>query len=162
MFKQALSNTFVFMAFFAVGTAAFILAILAGELHSYYAGRSNLQKAYHRIDQLEQLNSDYDAAIKYLATDPNVIARLAGPTLGREPNETDTAYPKASLQFLAIAKQAVAEKTETKTQDGVPRWLKRCNQPKLRWLLFTSGICLILTSFVCFRMKKQPADNPRG
>ena len=148
---QGFGYTLAFMAFFAIGTSAFILAILAGELRDYYAGRSDLEKAEQKIKDLELLNSDYDAAMEHLENDPEVIERLAAPTLGKEPEREDTAYPKAGPKFLALAKQAGEEKEDS---SGVPVWLERCNDPVLKKLLLGSGVCLILISFVCFRLRK--------
>jgi hypothetical protein len=96
---------------------------------------------------------DYDALLKRLKEDPNlIIERLAPATFGTEPEDPNTVYPRANSRQLAAARKALIEESNRKTAEAaMPQWLRRCCEPRNRILLFVSGVVLVLISFVCFR-----------
>lgn len=107
--------------------------------------------------RLKSLIADYDALTSRLEKDPNlVIERVAPATLGTEPADSNAIYPKVTAEQLAAAKKALTEDIEPdQTEPAVPEWLRRCNEPRHRIILFLAGAFLILVSFVWFGSAKQ-------
>ena len=72
-------------------------------------------------------------------------------TLGTEPNDPNTVYPKARAGELAIARKAlVAQAEQEPAGPEIPIWLQRCSDPPKRIALFIAGAGLVLIALVCF------------
>ena len=141
----------LFAVFFSVGTAGLATSVLCEDLLRYYLYKQLLAQAEQNLDKLKSLNKEYDALLKNIQSDPNMLDRAAMAVLGQRPDEPNAVYPKASPQQLAAAKQALAEINESQLEEPAePNWLKRIVEPSKRLTLFISGAALVLISFVCF------------
>jgi len=156
MLKQNIIRTFLFVAFFSIGAAVLGVSILVDDLLRYHHNRQLLETAKRNLQRLELLNSDYDALLQQLQADANFVKRIAPATVGSEPAEVDTIYPKATAEQLAAAQKVLSEDlARQRTQPTVPNWLRRCSQPWRRTVLFLAGTFLILISFVSFSPAKE-------
>jgi len=144
------------MVFFAIGAAALSGSILCDDLIKYYQNKRLLEKTEISLKQLQSLNDDYDALLEQLKKDPNFIDRIAPVTLGTEPNEENTIYPKVSPEQLALARKALTKDDDSADEKPIlPEWLARSSEPRRRLLLFIAGGVLILVSFACFGPVKE-------
>ncbi|UCE99024.1 MAG: hypothetical protein JSV82_07530 [Planctomycetota bacterium] len=160
MQRQNIIRLSLFVVFFSIGAAALSGSVLCCDLLRYYRNRQLLKAAEESLEDLTMLNADYDALLGELQSDPNVLKRIAPATLGTEPAEPNTVYPKASDEQLAAARRALAKDMERQLPktDMVDR-LARCSGPAERIILFLAGAFLILISFVCFGPAKQPSGE---
>src|SRR4030042_4929 len=99
---------FLFTVFFGIGAAAVSLAILCDDLNEYYRNRLVLRSQQKSLVKMEQLDKDYDAVLRHLEEDPNLVRRLGPATLGIEPNDANTIYPGASPEQLDAARQVAS------------------------------------------------------
>jgi hypothetical protein len=160
MQRQNILRMFLFVVFFGIGTAAVAASILYDDLLGYYRNKQLLRSAEETLDKLESLNADYDALLKQLEENPSTLDRIAPATLGTEPNEPNTVYPKVTAEQLDAARKVLAKDLEQQQSKAeVPEWIVRCSEPSKRIILFLAGAFLILISFICFGPAKQ---NPRG
>ena len=151
MQSQDIIRVFLFAVFFSIGAAALSCSVLCDDLLRYYRNRELLESEKNLSNQLESLNADYDALLEQLRKDPNLIRRIAPATLGMEPNDANTIYPRATAGQLAAARKALAESSNrNSTEPKVPVWLTRCSEPYRRIILFFAGAALILIAFICF------------
>jgi len=143
----------LFFLFFCIGAASLGSSILCDDLIQYYQNKQLLRTAQESLERLESLNMDYDALLKRLKEDPNLIVeRLAPATFGSEPEDPNTVYPRARSRQLAAARKALMEESNSRpARADMPQWLRRSSEPRNRILLFISGVVLVLISFVCFR-----------
>ena len=159
---QNIIRTLLFVVFFSVGAAAVGGSVLCDDLVKHYRNKHYLRQARRLTAQLEALDDDYDALLTQLENDPNIIERLAPATLGADREEPNTAYPRATAQELATAKQLLAEIAEQEPNSPMmPTWLARSSEPGRRKYLFAAGAILILLSFTCFARLKPP-DPQQG
>jgi hypothetical protein len=151
---------FLFVVFFSIGAAALSASILFADLLRYYNNREMLKAEKELSSRLKSLNADYDALLKQLRNDPNLIDRIANVTLGKDDNDANTIYPKATAEQLAAARKALTEETSTEPTDTtLPQWLTRCREPRRRTMLFFAGAGLILISFICFGSAKEKKEE---
>ncbi len=156
MLKQNIIRTFLFVAFFSVGAAALGVSILVDDLLRYYQNRQLLEAARKNLRRLELLTSDYDSLLQQLQDDADFVKRIAPATVGSEPMDSNAVYPKATAEQLAAAQKVLSEDlARQRTQPTVPKWLRRCSQPRRRTVLFLSGAFLILISFIFFSPAKE-------
>jgi hypothetical protein len=140
-----------FAVFFSIGAAALGVAVLCDDFVQYCRNRQLLREAELSLQHLESLNLDYDALLQQLEQDPDLLKRIAPVTLGTQPADPNTAYPKARAQELAGARRALMEQAEQEpARLELPVWLQRCSEPAKRMILFIAGASLILISLVCF------------
>ena len=158
---RAVIQAVLFFLFFSIGAASLSSSILCDDLIRYYRNKQLLKTAQDSLSRLESLNTDYDALLKRLEEDPNlVVERLAPATYGTGSEDPNTVYPRATSQQLAAAHKALMEESNQKpTEAAMPQWLRRCSKPRNRILLFTSGVVLVLISFVCFRPAERTFDK---
>ena len=153
-------RTFFFCAFFGIGAAALSGSVLCDVLLKFYRGKLLLHAQQQRTDDLKSLIADYNALLAEIEKDPNFAKRVAPATLGAEPNDEDTIYPRATVEQLQATRKILMEESNRKLDEpAVPRWLTRCSEPRRRIMLFVAGAFLILISFVCFgpaEQKNQP------
>jgi hypothetical protein len=143
----------LFFLFFSIGAASLSSSVLCDDLVQYYRNKQFLNEAQESLKRLESLNTDYDALLERLKEDPNLIVdRLAPATFGSKSDDPNIVYPRATSQQLVAARQALMDESSRKPAEvEMPQWLRRCREPRNRILLFTSGVVLVLISFVCFR-----------
>lgn len=150
--RKVIQAVFFFL-FFSIGVASLGSSVLCDDLVQYYQNKQFLRTAQESLNRLESLNTDYDVLLERLKEDPNlVIDRLAPATFGTESEDPNTVYPRATSRQLATARKALMEESNREPDETVmPQWLRRSSEPRNRFLLFISGVVLILISFVCFR-----------
>jgi len=160
MQKQNVIRTILFALFFSIGAASLSCSLLCEDLAKYYRNKQLSEVAQQYLDKLESLNIDYDVLLSQLENDPNLIKRIAAATLGIEPEDANTIYPRPTSEQLAAARK-VLEKNLSQQQNEtvVPGWLIRCNEPRNRIILFLAGTGLILTSFACFAPTQNIKDD---
>ena len=107
-------------------------------------------------DRLRSLNTDYDVLLQQLRDDPNFVKRIAPATLGEAPENEDVSYPRATIENLAAAEEALRDPNEQLAKPVMPGWLTRCRQPLRRIFLFVCGACLVLVALVWFGPTRQP------
>lgn len=146
-----------FIVFFSIGAAVLSATVLCDDAVEYFHNRALLIQADTNLKKLQTLDSDYDTVLNQVEGDPCQLARLAPATLGIEPNEPNTVYPRATADKLAAAKRALIEKPDEQTnQESAPPWLGLCCQWPRRHILFFAGAALVLISFVFFGPTKKP------
>jgi hypothetical protein len=161
MRRHAFLHFFFFVTFFSIGAGALGLAVLAGDFVQYCRNRQLLHEAELSQRRLESLTTEYDALLQQLENNPDLLKRLAPMTLGTAPGDPNTAYPKARADELAGARKTLAEQVQHEpAPPEVPVWLKRCNEPAKRMILFIAGASLVLISLVCFTA--DPRETPRA
>jgi hypothetical protein len=148
-----------FVTFFSIGAGALGIAVLCDDLVQYCRNRQLLRAAELSLRQLESLNADYDGLLQQLESNPDLVKRLAPVTLGTEPADPNTAYPRAQAQELAVARKTLAEEAQQDpAPPEIPVWLQRCSEPAKRMILFIAGASLVLISLVCFTT--DPRHSP--
>ena len=146
----------LFAVFVGIGAAAMYASIVCDELVEHYHRKQLLQAEKQGTEQLKSLNADYDTLLGQLEKDPNLIKRIAPATLGTEPEDEDTAYPKATPQQLDAARKVLMQDSNSQPiEPTVPDWLSRCSQQPRQIILFLSGAFLILISFIFFGSARQ-------
>jgi hypothetical protein len=159
MQRQGILYILLFVVFFSIGAAALGAAVLCDDFIQYCRNKSLLQEGETSIKRLESLNAEYDALLQELEKDPNLLQRIVPVTLGTEPNDPNTAYPKARSGELAIARKALlAQAEEEPAVPTIPVWLQRCSEPPKRITLFIAGASLVLISMVCFTSADTEED----
>ncbi len=150
--RKVIQAVFFFL-FFSIGVASLGSSVLCDDLVQYYQNKQLLRTAQESLNRLESLNTDYNVLLERLKEDPNlVIDRLAPATFGAESEDPNTVYPRVTSRQLAAARKALMEESNREpAETAMPEWLRRSSEPRNRFLLFISGVVLILISFVCFR-----------
>lgn len=146
----------LFVVFFGIGTAALTAATLYDDLLRYYRNKQLLRSSEETLNKLKSLNADYDALLKQLEENPDLLERIAPATLGTEPADENTVYPKVTAEQLDAARKVLAKDLERQQSEAeMPEWIIRCSEPSKRIILFSAGAFLILISFICFGPTKQ-------
>jgi hypothetical protein len=110
-------------------------------------------------DKLKSLIEDYQALLEQFERDPNIYDRITPIELGSDREDANTVYPRPSRQLIAKTNE-VLQASDSKQESRLFTVLNRCNQPRLRLMLFISGALLVLVSFVCFSpMRPQPSEQ---
>ena len=161
MQSRNIIRTFLFVIFSFIGATVLCGSIICDDLLGRYQLENQLKKSEELLQRLESLNTDYDFLLRQLNNDPNFIKRLAPATLGTEPADQNTVYPKATAEQLAAARKALAKQSDQETTEPtVPRWLVRCSEPNKRIILALAGALLVLTSFIFFCPARQSHSTP--
>lgn len=151
MQRHGILHLFLFAFFFSVGAVALGGAVLCDSLIQYYRNQHYLSEAERSLERLESLNAEYDALLERLESDPNLYRRLAPVALGTEPEDPNAIYPKARARELALARKALAARTQDEPNEpATPLWLQRCSEPRRKMALFIAGAGLVLVSLVFF------------
>lgn len=149
-----------FIVFFSIGATVLSATVLCDDAIEYFHNKALLKQADANLKKLETLDSDYDTVLKQLEGDPCQLARLVPATLGIEPNEPNTVYPRATADKLAAAKRALIERPDEQTnEESIPPWLDSCCRWPRRHILFFAGAALVLISFMFFGPTRQPTHS---
>ncbi len=154
MHKAEVWRTVFFCLFVGVGLVALTASILADELLELYLYKAEIRRKEEFNKRLQKLTAEYESVIKQIEDDPNILARLAGVSLGIEPNSVDTAFPRAPEHARLIAEKILLQQQSKADEPAPPDWLMRCNEPLARTIMFLCAAGLIIVSFVCFGAKK--------
>ena len=156
---QKVVHFLLFVIFFSVGAGALGAAALCDDLILYWRNEHLVEQAHLSLDRLRSLNDEYDALLQELQDDPNLLKRIAPATLGTQPEDPNAVYPKARARELAVARRALMDETGESSQDAeIPKWLRRCSEPRHRIALFLAGAGLVLISLVFFTPKADPGQ----
>jgi hypothetical protein len=155
MRKADVWRTVFFCLFVGAGLAALTVSILADEMLDLYLYKVEIQKNRLANERLQKLSAEYDSVIKQIEDDPNILTRLAGVSLGIEPNSVETAYPRVPERARRLAELIMLEQQKKTEQPSPPAWLLRCTEPLPRTIMFLCSVGLIITSFVCFGTRKH-------
>ena len=156
MQRQNILQTLLFVVFFGIGAAALSISVLCDDLVRYYTDRWLLKTAKASLNRMDSLKADYDVVLEQVDKDPNLIKRIAPATLGTEPDDEETIYPKATAEQLDAARKVLTEDSDRQVEDSmIPVWLARCSKPLQRVILFLSGGFLVLISFIWFGSASQ-------
>ena len=151
MLRHSILRFLVFVVFFSSGAAALGGAVLCDDFIRYCHNKQIVKQTEESIRRLESLNAEYDVLLEQLESNPDLLQRIAPVTLGTEPNDPNTVYPRARAKDLAIARKVVMDQADEEPADAtIPKWLQRCSDPPKRIILFIAGASLILISMVCF------------
>ncbi len=156
---QTIVRTFLFCVFFSIGAVVMSGSTLCDVLQRYYLGKHLLEAQQQRTNHLKSLIADYNALLEEIEKDPNFAKRIAPATLGTEPNDADTVYPRATVEQLAATRKVLMEDSQRLVKPAIPEWLGRCSEPWRRITLFVAGAVLILISFVCFGPSGQKSTQ---
>ncbi len=160
MHRQNTVQAVLFGIFFVIGASALSGSVLCGDLVQYYQNRRVLRSVEESLERLRALNTDYDAVLRQLERDPNLVRHIAPAILGTQPEgeDEDVVYPKATDEQLAAVRRILSrEKTGQPPEPEMPRWIIRCSRMPQRVILFLAGGFLVLVSFVFFG--PRPAAN---
>jgi hypothetical protein len=157
---QVVLRYIFFCLFFAIGSGAMTLAILAGEINDYYHSKDLLTETLQQIESIKSLTAQYDAQLSQIEKDPNILSRLKLVTIGEKPHAEDTVFPKAS-ELDAAAAALFEDQKNTEQLPDVPQWTQRISHTKIRKALFGAGAVLVLLAFVFFGTTK-PAFVPKS
>lgn len=125
-----------------------------------YRNKQLLIADQQTVKRLKSLTDDYDALLKLLREDPNLVKRLASGTLGTDPPDQNTVYPTATPEQLNAARKALTEDSDRQiSEPTLPHWLTRCSKGPQRIILFVAGAALILVSFIWFGSAKPPRQK---
>jgi hypothetical protein len=161
MRRQDALHYLVFIIFFGMGAVALGASVLCEDLIRYCRDRNLVEDSRRSIERLTELNKEYDALLEQLEQNPELIRRIATPALGKEPNDPNTAYPRARAQELKVARQALIDQSsKDKPLPEVPGWLLRCAEPRRRISLFVAGASLVIISLVCFTPERRRVSVP--
>ena len=156
MKRYTFLRSILFAVFFVVGASALTAVLLYPDMVQHYKNKQHYKALQESNIHLDELSIDYDMLTYQLLTDPNLVERIRIATLGKEPNTTDTAYPRPTAEQLAVATQALNKQTQNQPPaPELPKWITRCQSPALRATLFIAGVGLILISFICFNAPKN-------
>jgi len=151
MQRYSILRFLVFVVFFSSGAAGLGAAVLCDDFIQYCHNRQVVKQAELSVHRLESLNAEYDVLLEQLQSNPELLQRIAPVTLGTEPNDPNTVYPRARARDLTIARKAVMDQADEEPADAtIPAWLLRCSDPPRRIILFIAGASLILIAMVCF------------
>jgi len=142
----------LFCIFFTIGAAAIALSVLVDpEISNYYQNRVHLARIEEGNERIRHLTEQYDAQIKQLQQDPQLLAKLQTITFGRQPAADGAVLPTASDENLTAAKEALLKDLDRQKQQALtPDWVLRCAEPRNRKVIFTAGAALLLTTFIFF------------
>ncbi len=159
MLSQRILHFLLFVLFFSVGAGALGAAALCDDLILYWRNERLVEQAHRSLDRLRSLNDEYDALLKELQDDPNLLKRIAPATLGTQPEDPNAVYPKARARELALARRALMDQTGLPPEEAaIPQWLQRCSEPRHRIALFLAGAGLVLISLVFFTPKPDATE----
>jgi hypothetical protein len=147
----------LFVILFSIGAVSLAVATLYPDLVRYYQYKQILNSSRESVEQLELLNARYDALLKNIEADPNILSRVAGTIAGVEPADANVIHPRATAEELAAAKAALEKYDDESTAEQLPEYMQRLAQPRYRISMFICGCGLVLVAFICF----GPANESR-
>ncbi len=141
----------MFVILFSIGAVSLALAVLYPDLLRYYRYNQLLQSARQSVADLESLNARYDALLKNIEEDPDILSRAAPAVIGAEHVDANAVYPHATAEELAAARDALEKYDQKKAaEQPLPQYLQRLGRPRYRIIMFVCGCGLILIAFICF------------
>jgi hypothetical protein len=156
----------LFVILFSIGAVALAVAALYPDLMRYYRYNRLLQSARESVAQLKSLTAQYDALLKNIENDPNILSRAAPAVIGAEPVDSNAVYPRATTQELAAAREALEKHSnDAFVERPLPEYLQRLGRPRYRIVMFICGCGLVLVAFICFgptaNTGPETISNPR-
>ena len=149
---QNLIKTWLFSIFFSAAATTLAIVMLTDELMTYTKNKQLLNKQLIVSQKLQSLNGDYDALLKQISKNPNLLDRVT--KTGSQNNDPNILYPDANDQQL-LKTETLLQKLSQNTPETIPIWLQRCSNKKNRAILFVCGALLATIAFACFRKKSN-------
>jgi hypothetical protein len=149
----------LFVVFFITGAVSLALAVLYPDLLRYYRYNQLLESTRESVAKLESLNAQYDALLKNIEQDPNILSRAAPAVIGSEPVDSNAVYPHAAAEprLVGAAREAMEKYDEQKASElPLPQYLQRLGRPSYRIIMFVCGCGLVLIAFICFGPAQKP------
>ena len=139
-------------------------SILFEDLRRYCENKKLLRSAEQSLQELASLNADYDALLKELKQDPNLLQRVAPVALGVKLQDSNTVYPRLTPEQLDAARKALTEggREAPPAHSLLNRLLERLSRPWRRTMLSIAGSALILVSVVWFGASKKGIPGAAG
>jgi len=157
---QSMIRFVAFVITFGVGAGSLALSALCNDLIQFYGNKQALAQEQQQLVALEAKVQVYDALLKNMKTDPDVVQRIAPAVLGIKSDDPNTAYPLTGVQELFVAREMLRKEKNEKDGRIVPSWLIRCRDQKRRTALFLAGGILVLIAFACFGIVR-PQDTEK-
>ena len=142
----------LFAVFFLAGAGAVVLSILSEpELANYYHNKAMLEVTRQQNEKIKSLTEQYDAQVRFIESEPNVLERLRPMMLGKQPQADDIVFPHIQNETLRTETEEILNSIEQPPQaDPTPAWLERILVPRIRQSLFFSGAGLVLVACIFF------------
>ncbi len=147
---QNLIKTWLFIIFFSAAAITLAIAMLTDELMTYTKNKQLLNKQLAVSQKLQSINDDYDALLKQISQNPNLLDRVTKTV--PQNDDPNMLYPAATDQQL-LKTEILLQKLNQKEPETIPIWLQRCSNKKNRAILFVCGALLAAIAFGCFRKK---------
>jgi len=147
---QNLIKTWLFIIFFSAAAITLAIAMLTDELMTYAKNKQLLNKQLAVSQKLQSINNDYDALLKQISQNPNLLDRVTKTV--PQNDDPNMLYPAATDQQL-LKTETLLQKLNQKKPEAIPIWLQRCSNKKNRAILFVCGALLATIAFGCFRKK---------
>ncbi|MCF7973700.1 MAG: hypothetical protein K9N55_07785 [Phycisphaerae bacterium] len=151
---QSFIRFIAFVITFGVGAGALTFSALCNDLILYFSNKQQLALEQQQLLSLEEKVQVYDALLKNIKTDDDVMQRIAPAVLGLQSDDPNTAYPLTGLQELEAAREMLQQGKKNADMPVMPPWLIRCSEQRHRTTLFLAGGILVLTAFACFGLVK--------
>lgn len=150
---QSLIRFIAFLITFGVGAGALTLSVLCDDLARFLTNKQVLTQEQDKLAALKNKVEVYDALLKNLKQDPDLVQRIAPAVLGIEIEDPNTAYPLTGVYELAVAKEVLKD-NENIASLAMPAWFVRSCEERRRTALFLAGGVLVLIAFACFGLVK--------
>jgi hypothetical protein len=153
---EAILRLLLFVICSAVGILSISLATLGQEWKSLYDTKAAVIQTERNNVKIEQIIKDHEVLTGQIATDPNILAKLAPLTLGSDVNDPNERRANITAEMLDRAKAVLNSQDDAGSLPQPPIWLQRSTTGENRVILFVCGAGLVLVSFACFgKMKKN-------
>ena len=159
---EAVLRLLLFMICSAAGILALSLAVLGPEWKSLYDTEAAVAQTERNNLKIEQIIKDHEILTEQIASDANILAKIAPLTLGSGTQDPNEPIAKITAETLSRAKAVLNRQDNTPGDPQVPIWLQRSTTKNNRIILFTCGAGLVIVSFACFgKMKVKKFRKPQ-
>ena len=153
---EAILRLLLFVVCSAVGILSIALATLGHEWESLYDTKAAVIQTERNNVKIEQIIKDHEVLTGQIATDPNILAKIAPLTLGSDVNDPNERRANITAEMLDRAKAVLNSEDDAASLPQPPIWLQRSTTDENRIILFVCGAGLVVVSFACFgKMKKN-------
>lgn len=151
MRMESFTRFILFCIFFVFGLGAFSLSILCEDIRLYYSSKEDMNNVQASLETLAMLDEDYEALLERIESDPELLQQVIDSTFGNVEQDSNIARPRTNAEQLAAVKEALLKSSDSQnTNGGVPKYLERITDPRMRLALLLAGASLIITAFIFF------------
>jgi len=157
---EAILRLLLFVICSAIGILSIALATLGNEWKGLYDTKAAVIQTERNNVKIEQIIKDHEVLTGQIATDPNILAKIAPLTLGSDVNDPNERRANITAEMLDKAKAVLNSSDDAASLPQPPIWLQRSTTDENRIILFVCGAGLVVVSFACFgKMKKKAASH---